>query len=71
MELIAMHSGNNDMGPVLQNIASMLKADSQGRDHLRFVGQVIDSGVRYRFEAEEGALRALVQAAIFAQLNAR
>jgi hypothetical protein len=57
------------MGPALQNIAAMLKADAQGRDHLRVLAQVVENGARYRFEAEEGALRALIQAAVMAQLN--
>ncbi len=70
MELVAMNA-SDDMAPMLQGIAATLKADSQGRDHVRLLVQIIENGARYHFEAEEGALRALAQAAIMAQLNAR
>jgi hypothetical protein len=69
MELAAVHSGNEQLRPALQNIAAMLKNDAQGRDHVRMLVQVIENGARYRFEAEEGALRALVQAAMIAQMQ--
>jgi hypothetical protein len=46
-----------------QMLADMLQDEAQGRDHLRMVGQMIPNGLRYRFEVEEGVLRAIGKAA--------
>ena len=54
---------------MLQMVASTLQNDAKGRDHIRMVGQMIPNGIRYRFEAEEGALRALGQAVFIAQMQ--
>jgi hypothetical protein len=52
---------------IVQTIADMLQGEAQGRDHIRVVGQFIPNGQRYRFEAEEGVLRAFGKAAAAAQ----
>jgi hypothetical protein len=70
MELAAAHTGNANMKPALQQIAAMLQNDAQGRDHVRMLGQMVPNGIRYRFEAEEGALRAIGQAAFIARMQA-
>jgi hypothetical protein len=48
---------------MLQAIADKLNGEAKGRDHIRATGQVIPNGLRYRLEAEEGALRAVGVAA--------
>jgi len=57
--------------PMLQVIADMLKSDAQGRDHVRASGTLIENGRKYRFEAEEGVLRAVGKAAMMAQQKAQ
>ena len=56
---------------MLQAIADMLKNDAQGRDHIRASGTLIENGLKYRFEAEEGVLRAIGKAAMMAQQKAQ
>ena len=48
----------------------MLRTEAQGRDHVRIVGQMVPNGLRYRVEAEEGALRAIGKAAMDARQQA-
>jgi hypothetical protein len=63
-----------DEGPekaAAQAIAEMLRAEAKGRDHLRLTGQVIPNGLRYRFEAEQGVLKALGKAAAEKQRQAQ
>jgi hypothetical protein len=63
-----------DEGPekaTAQAIADMLRAEGQGRDHLRLTGQVIPNGLRYRFEAEQGVLKAIGKAAAEKQRQAQ
>jgi hypothetical protein len=70
MELAASQAEAGDQQEIVQQVAEMLKNEAQGRDHLRVVGQVIPSGLRYRFTAEEGVLRAIGAAATEAQRQA-
>jgi hypothetical protein len=67
LETAAAQAENNDKKEIIQAVADMLKNQAQGRDHIRAVGQVIPNGLKYRFEAEEGVLRALGTAAAEAQ----
>ncbi len=63
-----------DEGPekaTAKAIADMLRAEGQGRDHLRLTGQVIPNGLRYRFEAEQGVLKAMGKAAAEKQRQAQ
>lgn len=57
--------------PMLQSIADMLKENAQGRDHVRASGVLIENGLKYHFEAEEGVLRAIGKAAMMAQQQAQ
>ena len=50
---------------------TMLKNDAQGRDHIRASATLIENGLKYRFEAEEGVLRAIGKAAMLAQQKAQ
>jgi hypothetical protein len=43
----------------LQAIANKLNTEAKGKDHIHATGEVIPNGLRYRFEAEEGALQAV------------
>lgn len=52
----------------LQAIANKLNAEAKGHDHIRLTGSVIPNGLRYRFEAEEGVLKAV---GIAAQMKAQ
>lgn len=60
--------GNTD---IYQAIAEMLKNDAQGRDHIRASGTLVENGLKYRFEAEEGVLRAIGKATTMAQQKAQ
>jgi hypothetical protein len=60
--------GNAD---IYQAIAEMLKNDAQGRDHVRASGTLVENGLKYRFEAEEGVLRAIGKATTMAQQKAQ
>lgn len=67
METLAAQAKEGSQRDLAQAIASMLKNDAQGRDHVRITGQNVNSSLRYRLEAEEGTLRALGKAALDAQ----
>jgi hypothetical protein len=69
MELAAANGKAEDR-PALQAIADMLK-NVQGRDHIRASGMLIENGLKYRLEAEEGVLRAIGKAAMIAQQKAQ
>ena len=55
---------------MVQAIADMLQRDAAGRDHVRVVGKMIENGLQYRIEAEEGVLRAIGKASVMAQQKA-
>ena len=52
-----------DDEPMLAMIADMLRAEAQGKDHVRIVAQPVTHGLRVRIELEDGALKAIGQAA--------
>jgi hypothetical protein len=62
-ELAAAQAEEGSQQATAQAVAEMLRNEAQGRDHIRMVGQVLPNGLRYRFEAEEGVLRAIGKAA--------
>jgi hypothetical protein len=70
MEFAAANAKDEDK-PMVQAIADMLKNDAQGRDHVRASYTFIENGLKYRFEAEEGVLRAVGKAAMMAQQKAQ
>jgi hypothetical protein len=70
MEAAAANS-NDENTAIFQAIAKMLKDDAQGRDHIRVSGMLITNGIKYRFEAEEGVLRAIGKATTMAQQKAQ
>jgi hypothetical protein len=49
----------------------MLKNDAQGRDHVRMTAKLIDNGLQYRVELEEGVLRAMGKGYMLAQEKAQ
>ena len=67
----AAANAKEEQRPMLQSIADMLKSDAQGRDHVRASGTLIENGLKYHFEAEEGVLRAIGKAAMMAQQKAQ
>jgi hypothetical protein len=70
LDLTAAHATDDNAKRAIQMVAEMLKNDARGRDHIRIVGQIVPNGIRYRFEAEEGALRAVGQAIVIGQMQA-
>ena len=70
MEFAAANAKDEDK-PMVQAIADMLKNDAQGRDHVRASSTLIENGQKFRFEAEEGVLRAIGKAAMMAQQKAQ
>ena len=54
----------------IRMMTNMLANETNGRDHLRVVVQPVSNGVRIRFEAEEGVLRAIGMAVMAAQMQA-
>ncbi|MGD9637113.1 MAG: hypothetical protein AB7U97_27775, partial [Pirellulales bacterium] len=70
MEMLAAnpHAGDQKM---FEELAKMLKDDAQGRDHVRASGTLVENGLKYRFEAEEGVLRAIGKATMMAQQKAQ
>jgi hypothetical protein len=70
MEFAAANA-KEEQRPLLQSIADMLNSNAQGRDHIRASGILIENGLKYHFEAEEGVLRAIGKAATMAQQKAQ
>ncbi|MBA3482659.1 MAG: hypothetical protein H0T51_12670 [Pirellulales bacterium] len=60
---------DEDDKPQIEMIANMLANEAEGRDHVRINAQPIENGVRVRFEAEEGVLRAIGMGAMQAQMH--
>jgi hypothetical protein len=69
-ELAAAQATEPDRKAIAERVAETLRQEAEGRDHIRALGQVIPNGLRYRFTAEEGVLRALGAAATEAQRRA-
>jgi hypothetical protein len=55
---------------VLQAVAETLKTEAVGRDHVKIVAQPVENGLRTRFEAEEGVMRAIGVAVKASQMQA-
>ncbi len=70
VEMAAEQAEEDDQKEIARAIAEMLRNEAQGRDHIRAVGKLIPNGLRYRFAAEEGVLRAIGTAATEAQRQA-
>jgi hypothetical protein len=68
---VAAANGKEEDRPIFQAIADMLKSDAQGRDHIRATGTLVENGLKYRVEAEEGVLRAIGKATMMAQQRAQ
>jgi hypothetical protein len=56
--------------PQIEMVAEMLNNEAGGRDHVKLAAEPIENGIRVRFEAEEGVLRAVGMAAMQAQMQA-
>lgn len=56
--------------PVLKTVAETLKTEAVGRDHVRIVAEPIENGLRTRFEAEEGVMRAIGVGVMASQMQA-
>ena len=64
---LAAANAKEEEREMVESIADMLNNQAQGRDHIRIIGKLIENGLRYRIEAEEGVLRAIGKAAAEAQ----
>jgi hypothetical protein len=69
-ETLAAEAPDADKKKTLEAVAQMLRNEAQGRDHVRAVGRLIPNGLTYRFEAEEGVLRAIGKAQAESQRQA-
>jgi hypothetical protein len=67
---LAAANAKEEEREMVEAIAEMLNNQAQGRDHVRMTVKLIENGLRYRFEAEEGVLRAIGKAAAEAQRKA-
>lgn len=67
LEVAAAEAKPGPEQDTLKAVVDVLKNQSQNRDHVRMVGQMVPNGLRYRIEAEEGVLRAIGTAAVQAQ----
>jgi hypothetical protein len=70
-EVAASQAEDGPQQAAAQAIADMLRTEGQGKDHLRITGQIIPNGLRYRFEAEQGVLKAFGKAAAEKQRQAQ
>jgi hypothetical protein len=68
--LAATNTDSPDAQLALSMMAMSLQAGPNGRDHVRVIGDSIPNGQRVRFEAEEGALRAVGQAVFTSVMRA-
>lgn len=66
MKVVAAFADPED-APQAQMMADLLEQQSGDLDHLRFEAEMIPNGLRYRFEAEEGVIKAVGGAAAMAQ----
>jgi len=67
MEMAAAQADEGEQRELILAMANVLRNEAPGRDHIRAVGLSIPNGLRCRFEAEEGVLRAIGKAAEEAQ----
>jgi hypothetical protein len=70
-EVLAAQAEDGPHKDAVQAISEMLRTEAQGEDHLRLSGRVVASGLQYRFEAEEGVLKALGKAHAIQQRQAQ
>jgi hypothetical protein len=68
MQVVAAFANESEK-PQAEMIANMLANEALGRDHVRLSVTAVENGVRSRFEAEEGVLRAIGMAAMQAQMQ--
>lgn len=64
---VAAAFADEEEAPQVKMISDMLEAQSGNLDHLRFEGEMIPNGVRYRLEVEEGVLKAIGAGVGYAQ----
>jgi hypothetical protein len=70
-DVLAAHADEGPQKAAIQSIGEMLRAEAQGEDHLRLTSRVISNGLQYRFEVEQGVLKALGKAAAEQQRQAQ
>jgi hypothetical protein len=70
MEVAATQAKDEAQRARAQAVSQMLRAQAPDRDHVRIIGQMVPNGLRYRIEAEEGALQAILMKAMEARQNA-
>jgi hypothetical protein len=70
-EVMASQAEEGPQKAAAEAIAELLRTEAKGMDHLRVTGNVVPNGLRYRFEAEQGVLKALGKAAAEKQRQAQ
>ncbi|MEX2168604.1 MAG: hypothetical protein WD851_04805 [Pirellulales bacterium] len=58
---------DEEQAPQVQMMADMLETNSEGLDHIRIEADLIPNGLKYRFEAEEGVIKAIGAGVGYAQ----
>jgi hypothetical protein len=70
-EVMASQADEGPQKAAAEAVAELLRNEAKGTDHLRVTGSVVPNGLRYRFEAEQGVLKALGKAAAEKQRQAQ
>jgi hypothetical protein len=70
-QLLAAHAEEGPHKATVQAMGDIIRAEAQGEDHVRLTGRVIPNGLHYRFEVEEGVLKALGKAHALQQRQAQ
>lgn len=64
---VAAAFADEDEAPQVKMMADMLESQSEGLDHIRLEADLIPNGLKYRFEAEEGVIKAIGAGVGYAQ----
>jgi hypothetical protein len=59
VETLAAQAEDGPQKDAAEKVAEMLRNEAQDRDHVRIFAEVIPNGIRYRYEAESGVLKAI------------
>jgi hypothetical protein len=70
-QVLADQAEEGPQKKIAESVASMLRLEANGRDHIRAVSEAIPNGLRSRFEVEEGVLKAIGKASAEQQRQAQ
>jgi hypothetical protein len=64
---VAAAFADEQEAPQVKAVADMLESQGEGMDHIRVEADLIQNGLKYRFEAEEGVIKAIGAGVGYAQ----